>query len=107
MSRHRRPEQAGATVFFTINLADRGSGLLVREVALLRSAVAQIRAARPFVIDAFVVLPDHLHCMWTLPDGDADYSTRVGAIKGRFTRMVRACSSKLSYLIPSAEWIIG
>ena len=89
MSHYKRPQHGGATVFFTINLADRGSNLLVREVAALRAAVTQTRAARPFVIDAWVVLPDHMHCVWTLPAADADYSVRVGAIKGRFTRMVR------------------
>ncbi|WP_342071595.1 REP-associated tyrosine transposase [Yoonia algicola] len=89
MSKYRRPKRAGATVFFTVNLANRASDLLVREIAVLRQAVAQTRAARPFVIDAFVVLPDHMHCVWTLPAGDADYSVRMGAIKGRFTQMDR------------------
>jgi len=88
MSRYRRPRQAGASLFFTINLADRGSGLLVRHVEFLRTAVAQTRAERPFAIDAWVVLPDHMHCVWTLPAGDTGYSVRVGAIKGRFARMV-------------------
>lgn len=93
MSQYHRPQRCGATVFFTVNLADRSSGLLVREVAMLRQAVAQTRAARPFVIDAWVVLPDHMHCVWTLPEGDADYSNRMGEIKGRFSRMVRRSGS--------------
>ena len=88
MSKYRRPKHPGATVFFTVNLADRTSGLLVREIEVLRQAVAQTRAARPFRIDAWVVLPDHMHCVWTLPEGDTDYSNRMGEIKGRFTRMV-------------------
>jgi putative transposase len=86
MSRYLRPKVAGATVFFTVTLADRGADTLVREVEVLRDAVRATRAERPFTIDAWVVLPDHLHCVWTLPEGDADFSTRMGAIKARFTR---------------------
>ncbi len=86
MSRYIRPQRPGASVFFTVVLADRGSDLLLREVAALRAAVRLTRAERPFRIDAWVVLPDHMHCVWTLPDGDADYSTRMGAIKARFSR---------------------
>lgn len=89
MSCYLRPRIPGATVFFTVALADRGSDLLVREVALLRAAVRLTRAERPFAIVAWVVLPDHLHAVWTLPEGDADYSTRWGAIKARFTRSVK------------------
>jgi putative transposase len=86
MSRYLRPKVAGATVFFTVTLADRGADTLVREVEVLRDAVRATRAERPFTIDAWVVLPDHFHCIWTLPEGDADFSTRMGAIKARFTR---------------------
>ncbi len=90
MSFYRRPKIQGASVFFTVNLADRGSDILVREVNALRAAVRQTKAERPFQIDAFVVLPDHLHAVWTLPAGDADFSVRWGAIKSRFTRAVNA-----------------
>jgi putative transposase len=89
MSRYIRPKAPGAVVFFTVNLVDRGANTLVRHVDLLRQAVAVTRAKRPFRIDAWVVLPDHMHCVWTLPEGDADYSTRMGEIKGRFSREVR------------------
>ena len=81
MPNYVRPKSTGATIFFTVALADRGSKLLVREVDLLRHAVANTRASRPFAIDAWVVLPDHLHCIWTPPAGDGDFSTRWGAIK--------------------------
>jgi hypothetical protein len=47
----------------------------------LRASIETVREARPFVIDAWVLLPDHLHCEWTLPDGDADFSTRWMIIK--------------------------
>lgn len=78
-----------AAVFFTVALADRQSDLLVRYVDVLRDAVRATQAARAFVIDAWVVLPDHFHCVLTLPDGDADFSTRMGAVKARFTMGVR------------------
>lgn len=80
MSRYIRPNIPGATVFFTVTIADRTSDNLVREVEALRKAVRQTRAERPFRIDAFVVLPDHLHCIWTLPERDADYSTRWSVV---------------------------
>lgn len=89
MSNYIRPCAPGASVFFTVALADRGSRLLVDEIAVLRRAVAMTRAERSFEIDAWVVLPDHLHCVWTLPDGDADFSVRWGAIKARFVMGVR------------------
>ena len=63
--------------------------MLVDEIARLRAAVRRTRVERPFHIDAWVVLPDHLHAVWTLPEGDHDFSTRWGAIKSRFTRSLR------------------
>ena len=84
MSRYLRPRAPGACIFFTVALAERESDLLVREIGRLREAVAATRSERPFGIDAFVVMPDHLHCVWTLPEGDADYSVRWRLIKGRF-----------------------
>jgi putative transposase len=77
---------AGGTYFFTVNLLDRRSGLLVDHVGLLRSAVRLVKNRRPFTIDAWVVLPDHMHCMWTLPDGDSDFSNRWKDIKAQFSR---------------------
>jgi putative transposase len=107
MSKYRRPKHPGATVFFTVNLADRTSGLLVREIEVLRQAVAQTRAARPFRIDAWVVLPDHMHCVWTLPEGDADYSNRMGAIKGRFTQMIRRSGFSPTPTINNRHGVVG
>ena len=89
MPNYRRPKITGATVFFTVCLADRSSDLLVRKVDALRSAVRVVRDTRPFEIVAWVVLPDHLHCVWRLPAGDRDFSTRWGAIKGRFSQSMR------------------
>ena len=97
MPNYLRPRVCGATIFFTVSLAEPGSDLLVREVARLRESVRATRVARPFAIDAWVVLPDHLHCVWTLPEGDADFSTRWGAIKGRFSRGLRAGRMRSSH----------
>ena len=89
MPNYIRPKVRGATVFFTVNLADRSSSLLVDRIDDLREAVRVTRVERPFEIDAWVVLPDHMHCVWTLPKGDGDYATRWGALKSRFTRSLR------------------
>lgn len=89
MSRYIRPRQPGASIFFTVALADRRAQTLVDQVETLRQAVRATKAERPFRIDAWVILPDHMHCVWTLPEGDADFSVRMAAIKARFTRDVR------------------
>ena len=98
MSEYRRPQVTGATILFTVALADRGSGLLCDEVQRLREAVAVTRHQRPFGIEAWVVLPDHLHCIWTLPAGDRDFSTRWRLIKARFSRAVEAGARRRSHL---------
>src|SRR5690242_18390177 len=85
MVRYRRNLVAGGTYFFTVTLADRRSSLLVDHVSALRAAVRITRGARPFAIDAIVVLPDHLHIVMTLPADDADFSNRLRLIKRRFT----------------------
>lgn len=86
MSTYRRPRLTGATIFFTVNLANRQSDLLVREIDTLRQAVRLTREERPFGIEAWVVLPDHIHCIWRLPAGDRAYGTRWRLIKSRFSR---------------------
>lgn len=85
MSSYVRPRRPGASVFFTVALADRRSRMLVARVDELRDAVRKTMAERPFRVEAWVVLPDHLHAVWTLPDGDTDYSTRWRLIKSRFS----------------------
>jgi len=86
MSNYRRAFVPGGCWFFTVNLLERRETLLVEHIAILRLAVASTRRSLPFTIDAFVVLPDHLHAIWTLPPGDADFSTRWRLIKNRFAR---------------------
>ena len=89
MPHYIRPKLPGACVFFTVNLVDRGADTMVRHVDVLRQAVAVTKGKRPFGIEAWVVLPDHMHCVWTLPEGDADYSGRWREIKGQFSMALR------------------
>ncbi len=86
MPNYRRDRTPGGTYFFTVCLKDRTSRLLTDNIGLLRRSVAGTMAAEPFCIDAWVVLPDHMHCIWTLPPGDSDYSNRWKSLKGRFSR---------------------
>ena len=86
MPDYRRNRVPGGTFFFTVNLLDRRSDLLVMQIDALREAVRQTRARAPFRIDAWVILPDHMHCLWTLPDGDADFPGRWRAIKTAFSK---------------------
>jgi putative transposase len=86
MPDYRRAFIPGGSWFFTVNLLERRKTLLVDHVATLQHAVEGTRRSFPFTIDAFVVLPDHLHAIWTLPPGDADFSTHWRLIKTRFAR---------------------
>lgn len=82
---YRRVRIAGGCYFFTVALANRQSDLLIRNIDLLRSAVKEVIAQHPFKINAMVVLPDHIHAIWTLPEGDDNYSMRWMLIKRRFS----------------------
>jgi putative transposase len=88
MSNYRRAAVPGATYFFTVHLADRRSRMLVEHVDALRAAHAATLLDHPVHIDAMVVLPDHLHAVWRLPEGDADFPTRWRKLKARFSRAV-------------------
>ena len=83
---YRRNRQAGGTYFFTVTLRNRQSNWLTLHIDDLRNAYRKALKARPFTTVAIVVLPDHLHAVWTLPEGDADYSGRWRSIKAEFTR---------------------
>ncbi len=99
MSRYRRANTEGATYFFTL-VTYRRQTLLCDEIIrrALRQAVEAVRLKRPFKIDAWVLLPDHLHCVWTLPPGDAEYAIRWSMIKRSVSL---ACSTEYRCL----EWI--
>jgi putative transposase len=83
---YRRNRVAGGTYFFTVALKDRTSTLLVDRIDQRREALRDTKRAHPFRIKAMVVLPEHLHAIWTLPAEDDDYSGRWQAIKARFVR---------------------
>ncbi|NMG55531.1 REP-associated tyrosine transposase [Aromatoleum aromaticum] len=86
MPDYRRNRVPGGTYFFTVNLLERSRSTLVTHVDALREAVRKVRAHRPFHIDAWVVLPDHMHAVWTLPPDDSDYPARWKAIKIAFAK---------------------
>ncbi|WP_313087181.1 REP-associated tyrosine transposase [Pseudomonas sp.] len=90
MSDYRRSQAPGGTWFFTVTLADRRSRLLVEEIEHLRHAYGQTQQARPFRTLAICVLPDHLHAIWTLPDGDSDFAGRWSLLKSTFSRQLPA-----------------
>lgn len=83
---YRRAYIPGASYFFTVNILRRDTAVLTDHVDVLRQSIRQVKARHPFRIEAMVVLPDHLHAIWTLPDGDADFSTRWRLIKSAFSR---------------------
>jgi putative transposase len=86
MTDYRRYRVASGTYFFTVNLADRRQKLLTERINLLREAIRTVKDAHPFHIDAIVILPDHLHTIWTLPESDSDFSLRWRQIKSEFSR---------------------
>ena len=81
MSNYRRSRVPGGTWFFALTLADRHSRLLVDEIALLRRAYGQTQRSRSFRTHAICILPDHLHAIWSLPEGDADFAGRCSLLK--------------------------
>jgi putative transposase len=84
--RYRRAEVPGASYFFTVNLADRSQTLLVDRADVLRTVISEVQSRHPFRIDAMVLLPDHLHAIWTLPNNDKNFSTRWILVKAGFSR---------------------
>ena len=87
MTDYRRTKFQGGYYFFTVVTYRRAPFLtepLAREC--LRAAWRETRLTRPFDVVALSLLPDHLHCIWKLPDGDGDFSGRWASIKAGFTR---------------------
>ena len=100
MSWYRRDRTPGASWFFTVVTGGRRPWLCSREArTALRAAFDETRARHAFAIDALVLMPDHLHCVLTLPPGDADYSLRWSLIKKRTTWTLRTCP-----LLQRAAW---
>ena len=91
MPNYRRSKTSGTSYFFTV-VTHRRQALLSKPESreALRNTINEIRGSDPFTIDAWVLLPDHIHCIWTLPENDKDYSKRWGLIKAGFTKKVKA-----------------
>jgi putative transposase len=85
---YRRNRVKGGTYFFTVTLKNRHSSLLIDRIDFLRDAVRQTRREKPFQIDAWVVMPEHIHVVWTLPLNDDNYAGRWRLIKSRFSHQV-------------------
>jgi putative transposase len=86
MPRYVRAKFKGSVFFFTVVLAERPSNLLVDQIDRLRQAYRLVQQRRPFETIAICVLPDHIHAIWALPEGDVDFSIRWNLIKGGFSR---------------------
>jgi putative transposase len=93
MSTYRRAKTTGGTYFFTVVTYHRQRFLCDEPVrTALREAIHEVRAAYPFAIDGWVLLPDHLHCIWNLPSDDSDFGKRWAMIK-RF--VTKRCAPEL------------
>jgi putative transposase len=100
MVRYRRNRLQGGTYFFAVTLAERQSSALVDQIGALRAAFRVAKRERPFILDAIVVLPDHLYVILTLPQGDADFAGRCRRIKGHFSTQLLAAG----IAIGPCEW---
>jgi putative transposase len=102
MSHYRRANAAGATYFFTV-VSYRRQTILCDELIrhALRDAIAEVRTRCPFSVDAWVLLPDHLHYIWTLPLDDADFATRWSLVKRRVSVACGGRYRRAEWLTPS------
>ena len=103
MPNYRRALMPGGTFFFTVVAADRSTDTLTMHVDALRDAIRVVRSRHPFSLDAIVVLPDHLHAIWTLPHGDRDFSSRWRLIKDRFSRAVPRTEARTPSRVRAGE----
>ena len=99
MPNYRRASMEGGTYFFTVVTYRRQTFMCHENVRLaLRQGIDEARKDHPFTIDAWVLLPDHLHCIWSLPPGDADFSVRWAMIK-------RFVSKQCGSVLRRDDWI--
>lgn len=89
MPTYRDNRVPGGTFFFTVRLRDRSSTLLTEHISAFGEAMRLARSRRPFHVDAWAVLPDHAHAIWTLPPGDHDCASRWRAVKIAFSKALR------------------
>jgi putative transposase len=90
MPRYHRAWIEGGQFFFTVALADRSSVLLVRHIVRLREVHRAVEQRYPFETVAICILPDHIHAVWSLPAGDANFALRWSLIKSGFSRGIVA-----------------
>jgi len=103
MTNYRRYRVKGGCYFFTVVLLNRNSVLLTDNIDLLRFAFKYVKNKHPFDIDALVVLPDHLHCILTLPENDDDFSMRWRLIKATFSRSIAKTETRSQSRVNKAE----
>jgi putative transposase len=107
MTDYRDNRVPGGTFFFTVRLLDRDSTLLTDHFSAFGEAMRQARIRKPFHVDAWIVLPDHAHAIWTLPPGDHDCATRWRAVKIAFSKALNKAmpgSVKLSAGCDGTIW---
>jgi len=102
MPNYRRAKISGGTYFFTVVTYRRRPLFQYPESRhMLRDVVIKTQKQHPFRVDAWVLLPDHLHCIWTLPEGDADFSKRWGLIKSGFSKQAKSLFHREDWLTQS------
>lgn len=103
MTDYRRNFIPGGSYFFTVAMANRSGRLLTDNIELFRRTVSGVKQELPFELVAMVVLPEHLHCVWTLPEGDADYPTRWKKIKAFFSHGLPKGESRSASRVAKGE----
>ena len=104
MPNYRRSQTPGGSYFFTVITYRRRLLLTDPESRrILREVIIDVRREYPFQIEAWVLLPEHLHCVWTLPPDDRDYSKRWGLIKAGFSKWARTLFHREEWMNPSKE----
>jgi putative transposase len=104
MTRYCDNRVPGMTYFFTVRLLDRNSTLLTDHFSAFGEAMRQARIRKPFHVDAWVVLPDHAHAIWTLPPGDHDCATRWRAVKIAFSKALNKTGLVLAGASEATVW---
>jgi putative transposase len=95
MPQYIRARNPGGTFFFRVVTFSRKNILATKgKIRSLTNAMNQVQSQYPFILEALVVLPDHIHALWTLPEGDADYGKRWGLIKAMFSKEIKGDSSQ-------------
>lgn len=105
MPDYRRTWHSGGAYFLTVNLLQRtGNDLLVRHIDTLRTIVKSVQTRHPYSIHGWVVLPEHVHCVIELPEGDADFRTRCRLIKIEFSKSLPITERRSRVRRSRGEW---